>query len=119
MQDVASKAADSSFTMKYRTLLEDYIQPYLSHAVLQDVVINLHYRIINKGVLQFSGSQATSVTSDNVEYFKNYLENRSASFKALLVNYLTENKLIKDNSADKDITTNSIGWYLPSIRGCL
>src|SRR6188768_2437609 len=42
-----------------RTLLLDYIQPFLSRAVLLKLLINLHYRVTDKGVLKYNDSQAT------------------------------------------------------------
>jgi hypothetical protein len=121
LDEVYKTSTDDTHTMdsNIKTLLEDYIQPYLIHAVMQDVVINLHYKITNKGVLQFNDTQATSIQSGDVEYFKNYLDNRTSSYKAVLINYLNENKLITqdDVPTDTNITENSIGWYLTDNYG--
>jgi len=121
LNEVYLTSTDSSHTMDadIKTLLEDYIQPYLCHAVLQDVVINLHYKITNKGVLQFNDTQATSVQASDLEYFKNYLNNRTSSYKSVLINYIKDNKLIADSDGrtDTNITDSAIGWYLKD-GGC-
>ena len=119
-------ATDDSHTMdaSIKTLLEDYIQPYLIHAVMQDIVVNLHYKITNKGVMQFNDTQGQSVSSNDLEYFKNYLDNRTSSYKATLINYCETQKLIQDCATDKNITDEGIGWYLSGTyyknggRGC-
>lgn len=126
LQEAYLTSTDDSHTMdaNIKTLLEDYIQPYLIHAVTQDIIINLHYKISNKGVIQFNDTQGQSVSSSDMEYFKNYIDNRTSSYKTTLIKYLEDNKLIENCSTDKNITDEGIGWYLSGSyynnggRGC-
>lgn len=107
------EAATSNTPLATETqvLLNEYIHPYLAHAVVSDLIINLHYRITNKGMLRLNDSSASSINQDEVEYAKNYHDNRTNSFKAELVRYLEEKNMVSCKK-DADITTDSIGWYL-------
>jgi len=119
LDDVSSKAADGSYVMVYKTLLEDYIQPYLAHATLQDWIINSTYKMTNKGILKYSDSQATALGSDEIEYAKNYHDNKVASYKKALICYLEENKLVESCNTDTDITSEATGWYLSGMGRCI
>jgi len=112
---VAATKADPPvpLTGDIRTLLLDYIQPFLSRAVLLKLLINLHYRVTDKGVLKYNDSQATSISPQELEYARNQLENEANAFKRILIKYLKE----KFNDAgcesrDEDTTSRAIGWFL-------
>jgi hypothetical protein len=96
-----------------KTLLEQYIQPYLCSLVESQIVVNLSFKMTNKGVLKYNDASANNISSEELEYFKNYLDARVSGYKAILIDYLTKNNLTSNISTDRDITSDGIGWYLP------
>lgn len=100
-----------------RTLLIDYIQPFLSRAVLLKLLVNLHYRVTDKGVLKYNDTQATSISSQELDYARNQLENEANAYKRILIKYITEKFKTTDcESRDEDTTSRAIGWFLPSAQ---
>lgn len=111
--DAVFVQASVPLTEKYRILLQDFIHPWLAHAVTQDIIINLHYKITNKGFLKFNDTQATALNPDEIEYAKNYHDNRASSYKSRLIKHLqAEGYGVEKRGPDRDITTESIGWFL-------
>lgn len=115
ISEVYQAATTGSYVMDsgVKALLEEYIHPYLAHAVTSDVIINSTYRLTNKGMLKYNDSSASSLTDTEIEQAKNYHDNRTSSYKAVLIKYLQDNKLIQDEcKPDNDIVSDSIGWFL-------
>lgn len=97
----------------YTELLYDYIYPYLLHQTIANYIINNHYKLTNKGLLRLTDRNSDNIGNTELEYFKDYYDNYSASYKKNLIDYLRTNKLTNENDLiDTDVTSNSIGWYL-------
>ena len=109
LTDVESKIQNSGHTMTYGTLLNDYIQPYLLHETVVDLLIALQFKISNKGVMKSQDNSATSVSADELEYAVKHFKNYTITYKDALKKYLSDNNLV--NSCESS-TTDSIGWYL-------
>src|SRR4051794_31914134 len=67
------------------TLLNDYIQPFLVHAVVADFIVVNNFKLTNKGFLKMRDDVAESVSADDLEYAKNYYDNYKAEYKKNLV----------------------------------
>ncbi len=113
LQEVFNKQANVDYVIpeSITTLLNDYIQPYLTYIVLQDWIVSNNYKLTNKGVLKLNDSTASNLTSSELEYIKDQYDNKAMAFKSALIGYLKKNGLITE-CTDTDITTESIGWYL-------
>ena len=97
----------------YDILLKEYISPYLLHQTIANYIINNHYKLTNKGLVRLSDRNAVNINDSELEYFKDYYDNYSASYKKNLVDYLKENKLTAINDEiDTNVTSASIGWFL-------
>lgn len=96
---------------EYRTLLDEYIQPFLIHAVLVDFIVVNNYKVTNKGLLKMRDDVADAISSDELEYTKSYYEGYKSEYKKNLIVYLKENKLVSYGT-DTDVTTDSTGWFL-------
>ena len=103
---------DVPLSESFTILLNQYIQPYLIHAVLADFIVINNYKISNKGVMKLNDNSATNATADDIEYVKNYIDNYVVSYKKNLVQYLSENNLSGTCKVDTNITSGSIGWFL-------
>ena len=102
---------NSGSTETYKTLLDDYIQPYLINAVLADFIVTNQYKMTNKGLLRLNDNSATSVTSEELEYFKNHFDDIATQHKSNLVQYLMDNNLLQCKTSTNE-TSGSIGWFL-------
>ena len=100
-----------ALSAEYSTLLNEYVQPYLIHAVCADFIVMNNYKISNKGVLKMNDNAANNATSDDIEYMKNYVDNYVGQYKKNLVEYLKTSDL-KECSSSINTTSESIGWYL-------
>lgn len=120
--DAVAALPGTPMPVNLKALLEEYVQPYLSHAVVQDLIINLTYKITSKGLLKYNDTQAVALTADEIEYAKNYYENRTQSYKAALIHEARTvdfGQTQPMGRTDTDITTDSIGWYLgKEFCGC-
>ncbi|WP_316841365.1 hypothetical protein [Pedobacter gandavensis] len=94
-------------------LLFDYVQPYLQASTLTEFIVLNSYKLSNKGVLKLSDNNASALSADELEYFKNFYDNKKN---------VAENNLKEFIKCDEDITapdadlkkTTGIGWYLDS-----
>jgi hypothetical protein len=113
-------AAESfdSLPIATRTLVLDYILPYMVYAVTIDFIVVNNYKVTNKGLLKLSDTNASNATPSETEYAKNYYEGRLASRKKALVTFLYDNKLLVPE-ADTNVTSAGIGWNIKprGVRG--
>lgn len=118
IDSIYQAATDDTFTIsdEIKNLL-DVIKPYLIHAVIVDYLITNNYKLTNKGILKLNDTSASNVNPSELEYTKNYYDNKMTAYKAALIGYLKDNNLTT-RKADKDITTDVIGWYLPGLNQC-
>lgn len=112
--EVIAKAANNSYIIAEptKTLLDEYIQPYLVNATVAEFIAINNYKISNKGIQKLNDNSSSAINSNEVEYLKNYYDNYVSTYKSNLIKYLKDNKLnVKD--ADTNITLPSIGWFFP------
>lgn len=97
------------------TLITEYIQPFLCHAVVRDIIINLQYKITNKGLMQYNDTQAVQISAQDLEYARNHHDNNATGYKKVLIQYINQNFPNGDACSDareKDTTSDAAGWYL-------
>jgi hypothetical protein len=90
-----------------KTLLDDYVKPFLCYAVVCDFMVLNNFKLSNKGTTK-AGETASS---NDVEYGKNYYDNYLATYKSKLIQYLRDNKLLVSGT-DTNTTSYAIGWFL-------
>lgn len=100
-----------ALSAEYSTLLNEYVQPYLIHAVCADFIVMNNYKITNKGVMKMNDNAANNATSDDIEYMKNYVDNYVGQYKKNLVDYLKSSNL-QGCSSSINTTSEATGWYL-------
>lgn len=100
-----------------KTLLDSYVIPFLTYAVQVDFIVLNNYKISNKGTLKLNDTAAVSVSSNEIEYVKNYYENYKTVYKKKLIDYLEAQKLTTETDVvDKNIVSEGIGWYLKNCN---
>ena len=79
---------------QYKTLLDNYIIPYLQQVVLREIQIPLFGKLRNAGVLQSTDQQTQILTIKDVEYIKEYYNAQSVFYGDRLTKYLLANNHI-------------------------
>lgn len=62
-----------ALTVANRTIVDDYILPYLNWHLMSDCLIALKFRLTNKGVIEKSANSDASSTEDVLTVSKHYL----------------------------------------------
>lgn len=111
-QEAINRASDPQYIMDHsiKSLLNDYVIPYLIYSVLQDWMITSNYKMTNKGMLKLNDANATNLTPSELEYAKDQYDQKAMAYKSKLVEYLKANGLL-ERGADTDTTTESTGWF--------
>jgi hypothetical protein len=100
------------------TLLVDYIHPFLTHTVLEELLVAMSYRLSNKGPLKYNDVQAGNLSSDELRDAKQWHANKAVSYKQVLIRYLTQEKLIENIQTDRDTTSEGTGWFISEDNSC-
>lgn len=104
----------------YKTLLDDYITPFLKFKVLAEVVIPISYKYRNSGLTQVSNDHTINTTMRDATMVQNHYEQRATFYHQRLTKYLNTNssqfpeyKSVRDNAdmmADGD--SYKTNWVL-------
>lgn len=105
---------------QYKTLLDDYITPYLKYKVLSEITIPLSYKYRNAGVVQTTNDNIQTTTLRDAQLVQNHYDLRSNFYAERMTSYLCANsdkfpeyKSTRDNAdimANKDAL--QINWVL-------
>lgn len=91
-QMVAEKTIDNPENEIYKDLLDNYIQPYMAHQVLSEIVELVANKIVNAGVMQTNDEhQNNSYRPDKNDLKLTYLRHAD-SYKRLLQEFLLANQ---------------------------
>jgi len=101
----------STLSSLYSELLHGYVKPFLLYKSVSHFLVVNNYKITNKGTMKLGDNSATNVSSDELEYLKNYYDNYAVTYKEALIEFLRANNLLTSKS-DTDTTSVSIGWFL-------
>lgn len=87
-------ASGNTLTAAERTLLEDYIQPYLIQRAVYESLPHIYMRLMNKSVIIGNTEQGRAVDPKNLEYLRNVYSSRFQFYSQRLMDE------IKNNQAD-------------------
>lgn len=76
----------------YKTLLDDYVQPYLLHVVLSEIQIPLFAKFRNAGMVQSQDTQTSQLSRGDVELIRANYQKQANFYQTLLNNYLRANR---------------------------
>lgn len=105
-QSLQKKVFDNTLDTKYKFLLDEYIQPYLTYAVIVELIPNVAWKISNAGVLVTNDEKMTNVSTNDVDKIRNHYKHLSDIYKGRLQKYLIANfndfpELSKSSGIDK------------------
>ena len=117
---ILSKVQEGTVSGMYKTLLDDYIQPFLIQRVLSDVQVSVFAKFRNAGMVQSQDTQTAQLSRSDVEYIRNYYDKQAVFYQNRMTDYLTANAasfpewLHTDSVADMQATSNNTkaGIYL-------
>lgn len=76
---------------RYKTLMDEYIRPFLIYAVLTDIQIPLAFKNRNAGVIQTNNEYVTNSYMNDVHAIKSYYENKMNFYGLRLSDWLRAN----------------------------
>ena len=83
--------ANDDVKEQYKTLLDDYIAPYLKFKVLAEITVPLAYKYRNAGIIQTTGDHYNNSTLRDATMVQNHYETRATFYHQRLSDYLTAN----------------------------
>ena len=81
----------SSLTAEYKTLLDEYITPYLEYQVMTDIQIPLAYKFRNLGMNQATDDHTNNPSLRDIQYLVNYYGDKAKFYSNRLYDYLVAN----------------------------
>jgi hypothetical protein len=81
-------ATGNTFSNDEKTLVNEYIAPYLIHASYHTAIPHLHYRTMNRGIMEGDAESARSVDIETMKYLRNIQKQRADFYKQRLLDWL-------------------------------
>lgn len=112
---------NNTLTGVYLQILEDYIQPFLNHAVFAEYTRNGSFRVRNNGNLKISPNNSETMSNSEDTEFMQHQMNKAKNYLSRLERFLDfkgseiPEYLVQDNNYDidaKDDKTYAITWDL-------
>lgn len=88
---VESGQIGSADNLAYKTLLDDYVTPYLCQRVMADIQVPLFAKIRNAGIVQSQDQQTQQLTKGDVDYIRADYEYNATFYGKRLTEYLCAN----------------------------
>lgn len=88
---VESGQIGSADNLVYKTLLDDYVTPYLCQRVMADIQVPLFAKIRNAGIVQSQDQQTQQLTKGDVDYIRADYEYNATFYGKRLTEYLCAN----------------------------
>lgn len=76
----------------YKTLLDEYIQPYLLNKVISEICVQIFAKIRNSGVVKFTDTQQNNIDLADNNYIRKHYEDLALVYGERLVDYLNKNR---------------------------
>ena len=126
---ILSKVADGSITATtetaYKTLLDDYIQPYLMYQVITDLVPIIGVKMANIGVVISNDEHVTNLSENERNRIATYYQYRADFYCSRLQKFLLTNKVLfkeLDECTCKNLKATldsaaSTGLWIGGVRG--
>lgn len=82
----------NTFTPDELTLVNEYISPYLIQTAYFEMIPHLHYRTMNRGIVEGQMESATAVDLDTMKYLRGIQKQRSDFYQQRLQDWLLTGK---------------------------
>ena len=94
------------------TLVNDYISPYLIQKAYAEAIPHLHYRTMNRAIVQGEMESATAVDTDTMKYLRSIQNQRADFYMTRLQDYLLIGR--GQNLFPDYLTSSTIDGMLPA-----
>jgi hypothetical protein len=101
----------NTFNNDEKTLVDDYIQPFLIQQAYFQAMPNLQFRTMNRGIVEGQMENATSVDLDTFKYLRNIQKSRADFYMNRLMDYLLIGK--GQNKFPQYTTQSTIDGMIP------
>lgn len=75
-----------------KTLLDEYIQPYLLNKTVSEICVQIFAKIRNAGVAQFTDTNQNNVNLENVNYLRKHYDDLALVYGNRMIDYLNKNR---------------------------
>lgn len=120
--EVEQTFVQSGYTLSTmdKTLIEDYIKPFLVYGTLVAAFVPIHYKFTNKGIQKKNDLSSQLADSKELEHLRSHYTVRFESYKKLLIEYIKEDEDETTNiEGVQDSTYGSTGWFLNDDDACI
>ena len=101
----------NTFNSDELTLVNDYIAPYLIQTAYFEMIPNLHFRVMNRGIVEGDMESARSVDIETMKYLRTVQKSRSDFYKMRLQDFLLTGR--GQNKFPDYLITNTIDGMIP------
>lgn len=113
-EKICDDVENNSLDNNYKTLLDDYITPYLEFQVMSDIQIPLNYKFRNLGVNQTTDEHTYTPGLKDTQYIIEYYANKAKFYSNRLFDYLLANRSLYPEFLKKgdcsDIEANRVSY---------
>jgi len=78
----------NTFNANELTLVNDYIAPYLIHAAYHTAIPHIHYRTMNRGIMEGEAESARGVDIETMKYLRNVQRQRADFYQQRMLDWL-------------------------------
>jgi len=101
----------NTFNSDELTLVNEYIAPYLIQVAYYEMIPHLHYRTMNRGIVEGDMESARSVDMETMRYLRGVQKQRADFYKMRLQDYLITGR--GQNLFPDYLTFNTIDGMIP------
>ena len=113
----------NAVTGYYKTLMDQYVQPYLQYKVLADIIPLLSYKLRNEGMVTTTSEQVQQMSLAETQNLQSQNEAKAASYANLMSKWLCANcshiPEFHEQRDCADVHANRLGYdtgiYIPNI----
>jgi hypothetical protein len=101
----------NTFSVDELELVNEYISPYLIQVAYWSMIPHLHYRTMNRGIVEGDMESARSVDIETMKYLRSIQQQRADFYKMRLLDYLITGK--GQNKFPDYLSYNQLDGMLP------
>jgi len=105
-------ATGNTFNADELTLVNDYIAPYLIQKAYAEAIPHLHYRTMNRAIVQGEMESATAVDTDTMKYLRSIQNQRADFYMSRLQDYLLTGR--GQNKFPQYLSSSTIDGMMPA-----
>jgi hypothetical protein len=81
-------SSGNTFNANELTLVNDYIAPFLIHAAYHTAIPHIHYRTMNRGIMEGEAESARGVDIETMKYLRNVQRQRADFYQQRMLDWL-------------------------------